>query len=702
MIPLRPFVPEDIRNVALVGHTHCGKTAIAEAILLDEGATTRLGRTETGTSAFDFEPEEIHRGGSITSHFGWVFHNNRKINIIDTPGDQNFFLDGLTSLLGADGAVVVVGAPDGVQLQTRRAWAAATERQLPRAIFANKMDRFSGDWKEFLRQAGKALNIQPVATQVPVGKGESFRGVVDLFSRKWLRWEPNGTGAMTVIEPPPEMAEEITSAAGAMMDAIVSTDDEVLEKFLESGEVGPEVLRKTFVQGLKKMKLVPVVFGSASLNMGVQPLLDILADVFPSPIDRGPVACKDLQGNDLECPHNPADPFLAQVIHTFMDEHAGQISVIRIFSGEVPKDSHITNVSTKEEIKLGSAFVLCGKERAKIDNIVCGDIISAVKLKNTHTNNTLCHPNRVRFLPGIPYPKPMMSYVLIPQTKNDDDRMKSSLDKLVEEDPTLSISIDDLSHRMILSGMGHGHLENAVERLKRKYTVNVTTDLPLIAYRETFAKRVTDIEGKHKKQTGGAGQFGVCVIDVEPLPRDKGFEFVNDIFGGSIPKPFIPSVEKGVVQRMQHGLLAGYPVVDFRVILKDGKHHPVDSKDIAFQMAGIKAMKLAMEKAGMKILEPYYKMEIVVPSENSGPVMSDISTRRGHIDGMDTQDRTTTIYATCPMAEIQRYVPDLHSMTGGKGTFTLQFDSYRDVPDHLAERIRNASPFKSQAAAEVD
>ncbi|HLG19243.1 MAG TPA: elongation factor G [Bdellovibrionota bacterium] len=695
----KTYSAQDIRNVAIVGHSHCGKTALAEAILFDEGATTRLGKTLDGTSSLDLEAEEVHRGGSITSHFGWVEHGGKKINFIDTPGDQNFFLEGLTSLLGADSALVVVSASDGVQLQTRRSWAAAVERELARVVFVNKMDRFNGSWSQEIEYMNKALNAQLVPVQIPVGKEQSFCGVVDLFELKLRRWVPDGSGRMKMEEIPAELKDEVEAAHSAMFDAIASTDDELLEKYLETNDMTADAAKSAFTEAVKRNRLVPVLFGSAAANVGIQPLLDLIATTMPSPVERGTVPCKDAQGNPAECAHNPADPFLAQVIHTSVDEHTGQLSVIRIFSGGLSKDMHVLNASTREDLRLGTAFVLRGKERIRIDEVVCGDIVSAAKLKNTHTNNTLCAPNHVRLLSPMTYPKPMMSYVLITATRNDDDKLKAALEKLIEEDPTLSISVDDLTHKMILSGMGHGHLENAIERLRRKFQVNVTTDLPAIPYRETFEKAVQNIEGKHKKQTGGAGQFGVCVVHVEPLPRGKGFEFVDEIYGGAIPRNFIPSVEKGIKERSKHGLLAGYPLVDFRVRLVDGKHHPVDSKDIAFQMAGVKALKLAMQTAGLKLLEPYYKMEIVVPAESSGAIMGDINTRRGHVDGMDNHDGTTVIYATCPLSEIQRYVSDLHTMTAGKGTFMMEFHSFKDVPGHLVDRIQKSSPYLKEAHA---
>ncbi len=694
MTSAKSFEPKDIRNVAIVGHGHSGKTALAEAILFDDGATTRLGHTEDGTSIFDSEPEEVHRGGSIFSHFGWVEHAGRKINLIDTPGDQNFFLNGLNSLLGTDSVIAVISAQSGAGLQAKRAWAVAVERGLARIIFLNKMDRATQPWKDLVKRIGQSLHVEPLVLQVPIGTGDQFEGVIDLLSRKAYRWKRDGQGKALREDVPGEWMDEVMAAEEEMMEAIVSTDDLLLEEYLDKKPISPEKIRTAFLNGVRQRRLVPILFGAAKHNMGIQPLLDVVAESFPNPMERETLMSLDTEGNSEEAFHDPEHPFLAQVIQTTMDEHVGQISVIRIFSGELPTDGHIRNANTGEELRLGAAYVLRGRERMKVDRVTCGDIISAVKLKNTHTSNTLCAPTQIRFLSGMTYPKPMISYVLQPETKSDDDKLKFAIDRLMEEDPTLSYSIDDVSHRMVLHGMGHGHLESAIERMRRKLQVHVKTDLPPIPYREAFTTTVRSMEGKHKKQSGGAGQFGVCVVDVEPLSRDSGIEFVNDIYGGSIPRQFIPSVEKGVRECAKHGIIAGYPVTDFRVILKDGKHHPVDSKDIAFQMAGWKALKNAMNEAGLLLLEPHYKMEIVVPVENAGDIMGDITSRRGHVDGMDTYDQNVAIRATCPLSEVQEYLPDLRSMTGGKGSFVMEFDSYKEVPGNLVEKIREASPFQ--------
>lgn len=696
------FKPEEIRNVAIVGHSHSGKTALCEAIAFTLGVTTRLGKPGDATSVFDTEPEEHKRGGSILSHFGWVEYAGKKINFLDAPGDQNFFWDGMTALSGFDAVLLVVGAADGVRLQTRKAWMAARDRNLPCAVIVNQMDRASKKWNEIVKEVAEALEIAPLSIQIPIGAGESFSGVVDLIGQKAYRWPGDLSGKMADAPIPPELKEEVEANSSELTEGIVSTDDALLEKYLETNQADPEVVREVFYKAVAQGKLVPFLFLSAGKNIGVQQVLDLVSRGMPSPLQRPPIVCKTKEGEETVCKPDPNGPFLAQVLHTTIDVNVGQVSVFRIFSGTPTKDGDILNASTGERTRLGTPYLVRGKDFARAESFVCGDIAAAIKLNNTHTNNTFCDPKLVRLLPVPTYPKPMISYILIPAAKKDEDKMKEAIDRLIEEDPTLSISVDDLSHRLVLSGLGHSHLDNATERLNRKFKVSVTKELPPIPYRETLGGKCAMIEGKHKKQTGGAGQFGVCYVDAEPLPRGKGFEFVNEISGGAIPRQFIPSVEKGVVERAKHGLLAGYPLIDFRIVLQDGKYHPVDSKDIAFQQAGYKGLRAVMEKVGTKLLEPYYKLEVMVPAESSGAVMGDISTRRGQVAGMTNRGNMTVVNAFCPLAEIQSYVADLQSMTAGRGSFTMEFDSYREVPPHLVEKVKAVSPFLKAAAKEEE
>jgi elongation factor G len=442
---------------------------------------------------------------------------------------------------------------------------------------------------------------------------------------------------------------------------------------------------------------MPVIYTAAASNIAVHALMDLAGWALPNPTERPLPVALDEEGEEVEISIGPDAPFSAQVIHTFIDEFSGKLAIFRIFGGTPPSDGIVQNTVSGQQERLGTLYNLRGNQRTPVEP-VCGDIVSVAKLKHTHTNDTLVMPDETWRFQSIKYPPPMMSYTIRATSKGGDDKIKQAVERLCEEDPTISISYDELSHQLVLNGMGQAHLDMAVARMKRKSKVTVSTNLPLVPYRETLKRKVIRVEGKHKKQTGGAGQFGVCYLDVEPLPSGSGFEFVDKIFGGSIPRQFVPSIEKGLSKCMVHGGLAGYPVVDIRVTLVDGKYHPVDSKDVAFQMAGSKGLKAAMAEAGMKLLEPVYKMEIVTPTENMGDVMGDITSRRGRVMGMNQRSKNTVIEASVPLGEIQRYAPDLRSMTGGKGTYTMVFESYEDVPGNMIDKVVSSSPFRQSGA----
>ncbi len=689
------FETADIRNIALAGHGFCGKTSLGESILFNAGATTRFGRTEAGTSTFDYEPEEQKRGGSIASSFVWVEHKGKKLNIIDTPGDANFLYDSFNAMDGADCAVIMVSCPDGVEVQTERFWNRAVEKDIPRVLFVNKMDRDRADWKKCLADIEESLGIKPLLLQVPIGQEQSFTGVVDLINEKAFSWPHDDSGNMSEIDVPGDLADEIESARETLIEDIASTNDELLEQYMETFELDPDDMLRAFGKAFAAGEVVPVLFGASGHNMGVQPLMDLLAEYAPAPTSLPSIEGEDEDGNPVEIIRGPGT-FVGKVIRTFIDEFSGQVNIVRIYQGEAPEEGVAWNSRTDENERLGTLHVQRGKERDPIERGVCGDIISVAKLKDTRTNDTLTDTKTKRKLPVMHYPQPMMSYAISPASRGDEDRIKTAVERLLIEDPTLSITYDTISNAMVLNGMGNSHIEAAIEKMARKFKVKVTTALPAVPYRETIAKAVENVEGKHKKQTGGAGQFGVCFINVKPQPRDAGFEFVDMIVGGRIPRQYIPSVEKGVVERMKRGALAGYPVVDLKVELIDGKYHPVDSKDVAYQMAGSKGLKAAMEKAGMMLLEPYYQMEIVVPSDSMGDIMGDVTGRRGRVLGMDPRGKRTVIKAVCPLAEIQRYAPDLRSMTGGQGSFTMEFSGYEPVPHNLVDSIRSASPFSDE------
>jgi elongation factor G len=690
---MKPYAPSDIRNIALLGHGFSGKTSLAEAMLFNTGGTSRLGIAGSPTSTLDFEPEEHKRGGSIGTAFGWVEYADKKINLIDTPGDGNFIFDAFTAMQGADAAYLVVSATDGVEVGTERAFNKARELGIPCVIVINKMDRERADHLDCLLEIEESFGVKPVPLQVPLGAEESFEGVVSLMQMKALRYAKDGSGEFVKADIPADLADEVAVAWEQLVEAVAESDEELLEIYLDTFELSEEQVKQGFHDALKKGEILPVLYTSATLNIGVNALMGLATWAVPTPLEREPIDAADASGEPIQVEIDEDGTFYAQVIKTFMDEFSGKVTVFRVFAGQGPQDGHIHNLTHQAHERLGALYSLRGNQREAVQHAVAGDILSVAKLKGTHTNDTLSVEGQGALLPRQIYPSPMMSYTIQATGKGDEDKLKTAIERLIEEDPTLSTGFDELSHAMTLNGMGQAHLDMSVAKLGRKFKVNVVTDLPAVPYRESLRRKVSHIEGKHKKQSGGSGQFGVCFIDVEPLPRNGGFEFVDKIFGGSIPKQYIPSVEKGVLARMAKGSVAGYPVVDIRVTLTDGKYHPVDSKDVAFQMAGSKGLAAALEKGGVKLLEPVYDLEIVVPTDNMGDIMGDITGRRGRVMGMEPKGRMTVIQASAPLAEIQRYAPDLRSMTGGKGTFTMRFSGYEEVPGNLQDDIIAASPF---------
>jgi len=696
----KEFASADIRNIVLAGHGGAGKTALGEAMLFVTKATSRMGRTDDGTSTLDFEPEEHKRLGSIATSVAWVEYQGKKINIIDTPGDQNFVFDALNAMRGADAAVIVLGAADGFEPGADVAYQEAVRLDIPRILVISKMDRERANPERCIADFKEQTGMKAIPLQVPIGSELDFKGVVGIMSRKAWTYAKDGSGKATEGPVPPELESEVNQAWAALVEEVASTDDALMEKYLETFELSEDEVKGAFRQALKKGQIVPVLYAAGPHAIGAAGVLDLVCWAAPSPLERPPVIAKK-GDEEVEVAPNPSGPFVAQVIHTSVDELQGKVSIFRIFSGNVPTDPVVKNAHRGTTERMGAIIALRGKERESI-HPVSGDLLGVAKLKDTHTGDTLTGPHDDYELPRLTYPEPMMSYVIHPATKGDEDKLKVALERLMEEDPTLSITHDELTSQLVLQGMGQSHLEMAIERMKRKYKVSVRTELPPVPYRETIKRRAENVEGKHKKQTGGAGQFGVAYLTVEPNERGGGFEFVDEIKGGSIPRQFIPSVEKGVIARMKSGPKAGYPITDVKVRLIDGKYHPVDSKDVAFQMAGSKGLKAAFEQAGTVLLEPVYELEVVVPSESMGDVMGNLNGRRGRVLGMDQRGNKTVIQATAPLAEILRYAQDLRAMTAGKGTFTMKFSTYEEVAPQMVEKIVAASPFKKAHADDAD
>jgi elongation factor G len=682
------FDSSDIRNVALVGHSASGKTTIGEAILLQTKVTTRFGSTVAGTSTFDFEPEEVKRGGSNATAFAWCEYTGKKVNIIDTPGDGNFIYDSFTAMRGADAALVVISAPDSVEVQTERTMAEAKALGLAKMIVINKMDKERANPKQCLADIKEDLEVTPVPLQIPMGAAETFKGVISLIDNKAYTYDANGKAKASDI--PAEYADDVEAAWEAIIEAIAETDDELMEKYLETLELSHEECIAAMPAAIQSGKLVPVFYTSATNQIGINLILDAIAKYAPNPLQRGEIEI--IKGGEVSTMKGSADgSFAALVIRSFIDEFSGKQTIFRIFNGSAPADGAVTNVRSGAE-RLGSLYALRGNNRDAVEAGVFGDILAVAKLKDTRTNDTLAMNTDFAFKP-IEYPAPMMNFNITCKNKGEEDKLGVAVEKLMDEDPTLSKDYDVLGRALTLRGMGQQHLDMAIEKMKRKFKLEVNTALPLVAYRETLKKRVMNVEGKHKKQTGGAGQFGVCYINAEPLARGEGFKFIDKIVGGAIPRQFIPAVEKGIISRMESGPLAGYPVTDVAVELIDGKYHPVDSKEVAFQMAGKKAIRTSLEQGGVKLLEPVYKLDITIPSDSVGDIMGDITSRRGRVLGMDPEHKKTIIHAICPLAEIQRYAPDLRSMTSGQGIFTMEFEGYEEVPGNLEAKIIKESPF---------
>ncbi len=684
------FDSSDIRNIALVGHGASGKTTLGEAILLKTGVTTRFGSTVAGTSTFDFEPEEIKRGGSNATAFAWCEYAGKKVNVIDTPGDGNFIYDSFTAMRGADMAVVVISAPDSVEVQTERAFAEAVKLGLAKMIVINKMDKERANPAQCLADIKEELEISPVQLQIPMGAAENFKGIVSVLDNKAYTFDGN-TGKFKAGDVPAEYADAVQEAWEAIMEAVAETDDDLMMEYLDTMELSHEQCINAMPNAIQSGKLVPVLYASALNLVGIEQLLDMVVKYGPTPLQHADVEITR-NGADEMMKCDPNGAFEALVIRSFIDEFSGKQNILRVLSGKVPADNSAINARRGEAERLGTLYALRGNNRDALEQGVFGDIIAVAKLKDTKTNDTLGATGDVA-VKAIVYPDPMMEFNLTCKNKGEEDKLGVAVDKLIDEDPTLSKGYDELGRALTLKGMGQQHLEMAIDKMKRKFKLEVTSSLPLVSYRETLKKRVQNIEGKHKKQSGGAGQFGVCYINAAPLNRGEGFKFLDQIVGGAIPRQFIPAVEKGIVSRMESGPLAGYPVTDLQVELIDGKYHPVDSKEVAFQMAGRKAILACLAQGGVKLLEPVYKMDITIPSESVGDIMGDITSRRGRVLGMDPEHKKTIIHAICPLAEIQRYAPDLRSMTSGQGIFTMAFEGYEDVPSNLEAKIIKESPF---------
>jgi elongation factor G len=694
---MKKYESQDLRNVALVAHQGAGKTSLAEALLWVTKTVSRLGSVADGSSNFDFEPEEQKRQMTISASVGHCEWKKHKVNFLDTPGEMNFFSDVQACLHAADGVVAVVSGSDGVQVGLEKAWALAEEAKLPRAIFVNKLDRERSSFEDTLREIQESLSPKAIPVELPWGRESGFQGMVDLLSLKAYAFKNDQSGDFEIKEVPAELREAASEARQKLVEAVAESDDALLEKYLEAGELTEEEMKAGLMRGFAAGALFPVLCGSATGVIGIQPLLDFIADVFPAPT-RGAAIGKSEHGDPLERRRDPSEPFSALVFKTIVDPFVGKLSIFRIYSGTLTPDMQVYNPNRRARERFAGLFALNGKKQDPLESAVAGDIVAVAKLKETRTGDTLCDEKNaiVYALPELP--PPVISFALKAKTKGDEDKVAMALSRLGEEDPSLVVGRDEQSKEILLSGYGPIQIEAAVEKLRRKYSVEVELLPPKIPYKETIRGRAMNVEGKHKKQTGGRGQFGVCYLNLEPLPRGGGFEFVDQIVGGAIPRQFIPSVEKGIRDRMRRGVIAGYPVEDVRVTVVDGKYHDVDSDSRSFEFAGSKGFQAAFKQAKPVLLEPIMELEVTCPAENMGDVIGDLNARRGRVLGMENRGKNAIVKAQAPMARVLRYAADLRSMTSGRGSFSMRLSHNEEVPPEEAQKI--IAEFKGEVEEE--
>lgn len=678
---MKDYAPEKIRNIALIGHGSCGKTSMAASILFDSGAMNRLTRVDKGNTVTDFELEEIDRKISINAaacHCEW---NGHKINILDCPGYTNFLWDTRASMRAVDAGMLLVDAVSGVEVGTEKVWEMAEELNLPLMLVVNKLDRENANFSRTIESIHQFFGRQAVPVQLPIGEEKSFTGMVDLITKKAYQYEKDESGRFQEKEIPADMLDAVTKKAEDLTEMIAENDEELMEKYFEKGELSAEELIKGLEKSILNRQFFPVFVSSALLNIGIQPVLDGVINFLPSPLQRGTVI-----SDEGEVKTSAEEPFAALVFKTMSDPYTGRISMMRVFSGKVNPDAVVFNINKQTSEKLGGLFFLQGKEQIPAGQAKVGDIVATAKLKETSTGQTLCAKgSQIRF-PAIKFPEPSISFAIQPKTRADEDRISQAVHRITEEDPTARIERDPQTNELIISGNGQLHVEIITDRLKKRYNVNVEIKPPKIPYKETI-KGKADVQGKYKKQTGGRGQYGDVYIKMEPMPRAGDFEFEDKIFGGAIPKNYIPSIEKGILEARKKGVVAGFPTVDFKVILYDGSYHDVDSSDIAFKIAASMAFKKAMKQAKPTILEPIMNAEIYTPEAFMGDIMGNLNGRRGKVQGMEQKGNMRLIKARVPMAEMLDFEPTLTSITGGRGTFLMEFSHYEEVPAHLQKKI---------------
>jgi len=693
---MKVYDAASLRNVALVGHSGSGKTQLVSALLFDAGAVTRLGKVDEGTTVTDYDEEEIARKHTLSASVAYAEWNKTKINFIDTPGMANFLSDARAALRVADAALVVVDAVSGVEVSTEKVWADAADLALPRIVVLNRVDRERASLDRSLESLRGVFGRTVIPIQLPIGEEKAFAGVIDLVAMKAAMFANDGSGKPVEGAIPGNMTEVAKAAREALIEMVAEADDALMEKFFDAGTLTQDEL----VAGLKRAvaagRVFPLVLTSATANIGMQTLLDAIVTYVPSPAER-PLHARTPDGEEVDIAMQDAGAAAAFIWKTVADPFAGRITLFRVISGTLKADTSVHNTTRDVPERLGHLLVLQGKTQTNVPEVKAGDIGAVAKLKETQTGDVMGDKSAGK-VPPIKFPEPVISYAIEPKSRGDEEKISTALHRLQEEDPTINYTRDMQTKELLLAGQGQSHIEVTVAKLKRRFGVEVTLKLPRIPYRETITASV-EAHGRHKKQTGGHGQFGDCKVKFEPLPRGSDFEFANDIFGGSIPRQYVPAIEKGIQDSRMRGFLAGYPMVDFRATVFDGSFHAVDSNELSFKMAASLAFKDGMSRARPTLLEPVMNVEVYAPNDYAGDLMGDLNSRRGRIGGMDTRGAMTIIRAKVPMSEMLTYEQHLTSATGGRGSYHMEFDHYEEVPQHLHAKIIAAS--KAERGAEA-
>jgi len=677
------YTTDNIRNVAIIGHSHTGKTSLVSAMLFDAGVVNRLCKVDDGNTTTDFDEDEQERKITINTAVAHFDRSGTKVNLIDTPGYGIYTTDALQGLRVADAALMLVSAVAGPEVQTDKLWKAAATSELPLLFAVNLLDRDRASFSRTVSTLQHKYGREVIPIQLPIGEESSFVGIVDLVSGKAYTWPHDESGKAAEAAIPAEMADDVAAAREALIEMVAEQDEALMETYLERGALDPETFRKGLKAAVAARALCPVFALAGGKNIAVQPVMDALVDLAPSPNWRPFTAT--VAGEEQQLEASAAAPFVAYVFKTISDPYTGRISLLRVLFGGIASDATVANATRDGSERLGALSVIQGKELEHVTELPAGDIGAVPKLKDTHTGDTLCPPKKSIRVAAVPIPEASISFALEPKSKGDEDKLAAALARIRDEDPTITVGRDPQTKEMLISGTGQLHVEVVVGRLKKRYKVDVMLHQPKVPYRETVTSSF-DATTRHKKQTGGSGQFAECRISMEPNPGN-GYEFVDKIYGGSISQGYRPAVDKGIQEAAARGVLAGYPMVDFKVTLLDGKEHSVDSSEMAFKIAGRKAFRECAAKCHPTLLEPIMQIEAYIPDECMGDVMGDLNSRRGRVQGMDNEGDTTTVRAQVPLAEMLTYAATLRSITGGRGDFHMEFNRYDEVPKHLQEKI---------------